>query len=221
MKCKAPAESAFADCLSAGGGLDGASWAKGEDGEVVEGRPHCEAGYAFFKHNQAFRPGDVWRMKVEGGRRAGAGFAGEAYDPTRHYETEDSTACVHLGDGSTYIYSGLSLDEEQHDHYDYLGPHVPSSPPFEMALRVDHDVPQVQFNEDGVWHDFAPGQGEGRTALKAGPWFPYLFLRGGDLVSDHRVGRSKATKSAGMKCKAPAECAVAEAQEWDAGACVS
>ena len=144
-----------------------------------------------------------------------AGFAGEAYDPTRDDETYNSAAYVYLDDGTTYIFPGLSLDEERHYHDDYLGPHVPSSPPYEVALRVDHDcnVPQVQFNEDGVWHDFAPDEGEGRTALKAGPWFPYLFLRGGDLVSDHRVGRSKATKSAGMKCKAPAECAVAEAQE--------
>ena len=75
-----------------------------------------------------------------------------------------------------------------------------------MALRVDPDrnVPQVQFNEDGVWHDFAPDQGEGRTALKAGPWFPYLIVGEGDLLSGHRVDRPKATKSAGMKCKAPA-----------------
>jgi hypothetical protein len=145
-------------------------------------------------------------MKVEGGRRAGAGFAGEAYDPARDDETYDSTAFVHLVDGSTRIYPGLNLDEEKHFHRGHLRPHVPSSPPFEMALRVDRDrnVPQVQFNEDGVWHDFAPDQGEGRTALKAGPWFPYLFLVKGDLVSGHRVDRPKPTKSAGMKCKASA-----------------
>jgi hypothetical protein len=145
-------------------------------------------------------------MKVEGGRRAYAGFAGEAYYPTRDDETGDSTACVDLGSGSTSIFPGLSLDEEEHSHDDYLGPHVPSSPPFEVALRVDHDgnVPQVQFNEDGVWHDFAPDQGEGRTVLKAGPWFPFLVLGEGALLSGHRVDRPKATKSAGMKCKAPA-----------------
>ena len=37
--------------------------------------------------------------------------------------------------------------------------------------------------------------------MKAGPWFPYLFLGGGDLLSDHRVDRPRATKSAGMKRK--------------------
>jgi hypothetical protein len=187
-------------------GLDGAGWAKDEDGEVVEGRPHCEGADACFKHNKGLRPGDVWRMKVEGGC-AQAGFAGEAYDPAKHQQTYNSIAYVYLGDGQTRIGAGLSLDEEEHDHSGHLGPHVPSSSPFEMALRVDLDrnVPQVHFNEDGVWHDFAPDRGEGRTALNAGPWFPYLQLwTEGDLVGEHRVDRPKATKSAGMKCKAPA-----------------
>ena len=46
------------------------------------------------------------------------------------------------------------------------------------------NLPQIQFNDDSVWHDFAP---EGGTALKVGPWFPYLELKEDDLVSDHRV----------------------------------
>ena len=146
----------MAACLSAGGRLDGAGWAKTKDGD-------CEVEGVCFKHNQALRPGDVWRMKVEGGGAA-AGFAGEAYDPTRDDETSDSTASTLIA-----ICSGLRLEEERH---------IPSLLPFEIALRVNHDgnVPQVQFNEDGVWHDFAPDQGEGRTALKAGPWFPYLIV---------------------------------------------
>jgi hypothetical protein len=80
-----------------------------------------------------------------------------------------------------------------------------------MALRVDHDVPQVQFNEDGVWHDFAPDQGAGRKALKAGPWFPFLVLWEGAVLSEHRVDRPKATKSAGMKCKASSAASGADA----------
>ena len=146
----------MAACLSAGGGLDGAGWAKSEDGEAVEGRLQLSEGAeACFKHNQALRPGDVWRMKVEGGEGACPGFAGEAYDPARNDATYNSTACVYLIDGTTCICPGLSLDEEDHFHDGHLGPHVPSSSPFEVALRVDHDgnVPQVQFNEDGVWHD--------------------------------------------------------------------
>ena len=59
-------------------------------------------------------------------------------------------------------------------------------------------MPQLRLNEDGEWHDFAP---EGGTALKAGPWFPQLELYGDDLLSDHRVDRPRATKSAGMKRK--------------------
>ena len=85
-----------------------------------------------------------------------------------------------------------------------------------MALRISKDgnLPQIQFNDDSVWHDFAP---EGEAALKAGPWFPYLFLSGGDLLSDHRVDRPRATKSAGMKRKPASNPAPAPAGD-DAGA---
>jgi hypothetical protein len=57
-------------------------------------------------------------------------------------------------------------------------------------------MPQLRFNEDGQWHDFAP---EGGTGLKAGPWFPYLVLFPGDRLSDHRVNRPRPVKGAGMK----------------------
>ena len=60
-------------------------------------------------------------------------------------------------------------------------------------------MPQLRFNEDGEWHDFAP---EGWTGLKAGPWFPLLFLFRDDRLSDHRVDRPRATKSAGKINKA-------------------
>ena len=56
-------------------------------------------------------------------------------------------------------------------------------------------MPQLRFNEDGQWHDFAP---EGGTGLKAGPWFPYLYLEGDDRLSDHRVNRPRPVKGAGM-----------------------
>jgi hypothetical protein len=91
-------------------------------------------------------------------------------------------------DGSTCIYSGLSLDRKHHSHPSHLGRHPPKTAPYDLALRCDPDgdVPQIQFNEDGVWHDLAP-EGEGRVGLKAGPWFPYLQLFGVDRLSDHRV----------------------------------
>jgi hypothetical protein len=79
-----------------------------------------------------------------------------------------------------------------------------------VALRISKDgnLPQLQFNDDSVWHDFAP---EGGAALKAGPWFPFLQLEGGGLLRDHRVDRPRATKSAGMKCKAASDPAAAPA----------
>ena len=57
-------------------------------------------------------------------------------------------------------------------------------------------MPQLRFNEGGEWHDFAL---EGGTGLKAGPWFPYLYLYSGDRLSDHRVNRPRPVKGAGMK----------------------
>jgi hypothetical protein len=57
-------------------------------------------------------------------------------------------------------------------------------PPSESS---DSNVPQVHFNEDGVWHDFAPDQGEGRTALNEGPWFPFLKLGEDDLLGTERT----------------------------------
>ena len=56
-------------------------------------------------------------------------------------------------------------------------------------------MPQLRFNEDGEWHDFAP---EGGTGLKAGLWFPYLQLVYDDRLSDHRVNRPRPVKGAGM-----------------------
>ena len=67
-------------------------------------------------------------------------------------------------------------------------------------------MPQLRFNEDGEWHDFAP---EGGTGLKAGPWFPYLMLRRGDRLSDHRVNRPRPVKGAGMKKSLAASTALA------------
>ena len=54
-------------------------------------------------------------------------------------------------------------------------------------------MPQLRFNEDGQWHDFAPKGGAG---LKAGPWFPYLELYPGDRLSNHRVNRPRPVKGA-------------------------
>jgi hypothetical protein len=129
---------------------------------------------------------------------------------------------VCLDDGSTRIGPGISQDGEDHYHDCHLQDHIPETKPYDVAVRItkDGNLPQIQFNDDSVWHDFAP---EGGTALKAGPWFPYLYLEGGDLLSNHRVDRPRATKSAGMKRKpasnpapAPAgDCACAAAADGD------
>ena len=99
----------------------------------------------------------------------------EGYDVERDEETNASIAFVNLGGGSTAIYPDISEDGEKHYHSRLLKDHIPKTRPYDLALRINKDgnMPQLRFNEDGEWHDFAP---EGWTGLKAGPWFPYLEL---------------------------------------------
>ena len=69
---------------------------------------------------------------------------------------------MYLGDespGATYIFPGISPDGEWHEHDSRLRPHIPEAP-FDMAVRCEavSNVPQIQLNDDGVWHDFAPNR---------------------------------------------------------------
>ena len=183
--------------------LDTAGWAHNGSGEIVNGqtRVRPEGTAAFFKHSQELQGGDVWRMRVEGGD-AWVGFATEKYNVNlricngfatgryKYGKTVKSTAGVYLGCGTTDIDTDISQDGQDHYHNGHLRPHIPAAP-FDLAVRCEavSNVPQIQFNEDDVWHDFAPG----RVALKAGPWFPYLQLYGDDRLSDHCVHRPKPT----------------------------
>jgi hypothetical protein len=190
--------------------LDTAGWAHNGNGEIVNGETRSPEGdAAYFKHAQELQGGDVWRMRVEGGS-ALVGFATEQFNVEKGRETYESTAFVALDTGTTSIYPDMSQDGQDHWHPDHLKDHIPETEPYDVAFRIikDGNLPQIQFNDDSVWHDFAP---EGGTALKAGPWFPYLCLSGDDLLGDHRVDRPRATKSAGMKCKPAAKPAPAPA----------
>ena len=191
-------------------------------GTVVGGEPQCipdTDGYGgLFKHSLALAAGDVWKMKSGGGAGyAIVGFAMQAFDCSS--KTIDNTAGLRLGNGYVVVWSDISLDGEQHVHPNHHLAHIPETETYQLALRIDKDgnVPQVQFNEDGVWHDFAPGRDEDededededahdligaeetrpdRVALKEGPWFPYLCLYKDARVTDHRVDRPRARKSA-------------------------
>ena len=150
-------------------------------------------------------------MRVEVGGDAYVGFATEQYNAEKHAETVDSTAKVSVGNRLTRAMSmgnDISVDGEYHFFVNHLASHIPTAP-FDVSLRCEavSNVPQIQFNDDDVWHDVAPD----RAALKAGPWFPYLNLEEDDLLSDHRVDRPRATKSAGMKRKPAANPAPAAA----------
>ena len=109
------------------------------------------------------------------GEDACVGFASEQYNAEKPGETYKSTAWVRLDSGTTCIGTGISHDGQDHSNYGHLGPHIPKAP-FDLAVRCEavSNVPQIQFNDDDVWHDFAPDG----AALKAGPWFPYVQLYG-------------------------------------------
>jgi hypothetical protein len=182
------------------GGLDPAGWACNEYGEIKNGEPQCkEDDYdvGCFKHSQSLEPEDVLRMKVVARGGALVGIAAEGYDVERDGETYKSTAFVWLYTGTTQIRSDISEDGEDHFHYGLLKDYIPETLPYDLALRINKDgnMQQIRFNEDGAWHDFAP---EGGAGLKAGPWFPFLYLEGDDRLSDHLVNRPRPAKGAGM-----------------------
>ena len=170
--------------------LEPEGWAHDRNGEIAEGKPQSKGNYAPFKHSQELQAQDVLRTRVEG-RGAFVGFATESYDVEKHEETMASIAVVALYDGSTVIRSGISLDGEEHLHQRHVKDYIPKTLPYDVALRINKDgnVPQIQFNDDGVWHDFAPD----RVGLDAGPWFRYLELYDDARLSDHCVHRPKPT----------------------------
>ena len=196
------------------GALEPGGWSHNEAGEITERRPQCKRGLsgARFKHSRSLQAKDVWRMRVEAGGKTRVGFATEQYNAEKHVETYESIVWAYLYNGTTRIGSGISQDGQQYHHdSDHLGPHIPKAP-FDLALRCEavSNVPQIQFNDDDVWHDFVPG----RVALKAGPWFPYLALGSAAVrLSDHSVHRPRAVKSAGKISKAPAASASASAAD--------
>jgi hypothetical protein len=184
--------------------LDPSLWQFGDNGEMPGGHPQSKGELdAYFKHSQSLDPEVVWRMQVTEGGDAIVGIAAEGYDAERADETETSTAGVNLGDGDTVIYSDISEDGQDHYHEGLLKDYIPETKPYDVALRISKDgnVPQIQFNNDNVWHDFAPD----RVALKAGPWFPFLGLDPGDRLTDLRIDRPRANNGAGMKHKPAAE----------------
>ena len=165
--------------------LEPQGWSHNGDGEITEGRLQSKGAYALFKHTRSLQPKDVWRMRVEVGGGACVGFATEKFNAEKHGETYTSTAWVRLGDGTTNIDTAISQDGQVHHHGFHLEDHIPEAP-FDLAVRCEavSNVPQIQFNDDDVWHDFAPD----RAALKAGPWLPYLMLYGAAIrLSDHCV----------------------------------
>ena len=193
--------------------LEPEGWSHNEGGEITEGRPQSKGGFAYFKHTRSLQAKDVWRMRVEVGGVAYVGFASEHYNAEKHGETYKSIAGVRLDSGTTCIYPDISQDGQQHFRGGYLRPHIPEAP-FDLAVRCEavSNVPQIQFNDDDVWHDFAPG----RAAVKAGPWFPCLQLGSADVrLSDHSVHRPRAVKSAGKISKAPAAAVSADGAAAD------
>ena len=86
--------------------------------------------------------------------------------------------------------------------------HIPKITPYQLAVRIQEDVngtnmPQVQFGDNGVWHDFAHPVIDRWTrstygdmdALSSGPFFPYLKLTGSSRLANHSVSQMSAPPS--------------------------
>jgi hypothetical protein len=173
--------------------LDIVLWAHDGTGEVLlDGQLKAAppSTMSYFKHQHALNAGDILKMHVEGSVQLAAsiGFAGQAYDPSRHTDTCRSTSWVSLGNGNAYIMAALGEEGVFRSHVSQLHPHASHGALNDVSLRCDPNgnVPQIQFNEDGVWHDWF----KDRAALKAGPWFPYLQMYGACL-SNFRVESTK------------------------------
>merc|ERR1711871_1134880 len=155
---------------------------------------------AFFKHSRALAPGDVFKLRVEGGDGALVGLATEQYVPESHAlgTPGSNNTCFYLGldDGSSTMGMHMSMDGKSHDLEGTVLNHVPVAYPYDVALRCNKitNSPQVQFNDDDVWHNLGP-------EMKAGPWFPCVALDDGDHVSDIHATRPRPTKSAEKVCK--------------------
>jgi hypothetical protein len=183
--------------------LDGAVLEKNENGNVLQGQQQLSLKLSL--QHLAILDGEVLRMRAEVGQGVWVGYAGKEYDPAMDEKTFQSTAWVSLGCGTTCIYADISLDGQDHFHSSYLQPHLPKTASFNLALRCGQggNMPQIQFNDDGVWHNFVP---QGDVSLKEGPRFPFLQLEEGGSVSGLRLDRPKATKSAGKKNCAKVDC---------------
>ena len=135
-------------------GLDPTGWAVDDErGEIVGGQLRSKGGTAYFKHSRPLQPADVLRMRVQEGREAWMGFAGAGLDVEKFGETCKSTAMASVSNGTTIIYPDLSLDGQRHCYHGHLRLHIPKAP-FDLALRCEtvSSVPQIQFNDDDVWH---------------------------------------------------------------------
>ena len=98
----------------------------------------------------------------------GIGVVAEGFDVERHEETEMNAARVDLSNspndmgehGSTCILSDISEDGKYKSGR-IPKDQIPKTLPYDLALRINKDgnMPQLWFNEDGEWHDFAPEGG--------------------------------------------------------------
>jgi len=152
---------------------------------------------ASFKHVTPIPSGAEWKMRVENGVGAWVGFATHKYNVANRATTYESTVRVDLTSGLVYIFSDITESGKNYQYsrplVNHLRKHMPYAS-YNLSLRCEKgtNIPQIQFNNNNMWHNFAPGE----CALKAEPLFPYLMLRGTACLSEHQIAVPKPTKSA-------------------------
>ena len=190
--------------------MQAAGWTyNSKHGELLNGEPPWVNGSVLctpfwpFVFSQALRPGDVWKARVEVVDSLLVGFAGDKFRPGVEADTGRSTAWVELGSGAVHIAEDVSRDKTKHYHRRHLAPHLPKTAPYDIALRCHPTsaVPQIQFNidfeEDGAWHDFIPadeninGGKPAALTVDLQHFFPYLAVCQEVRLSEFVVERSK------------------------------
>jgi hypothetical protein len=166
-------------------------WMCDSHGKIVDGQPESLGGFAYCKNSRALQSGDIWTMRVDVLAGAIIGFTEESYDVNRPTGAFESAIKVSLGDGTTAIGSGLSVDGKYHVLSRHLYSHLPKTAPFNVAVRCNgmNHSPAIMFSgDDGMWSDwldFVPP--EKMSPAEARLFFPHLQLFDGERLTNHRV----------------------------------
>ena len=160
-----------------------------------------------FKNKEKLPKDHIWRMQVDPeATGVTVGFTNQHFDVNSAADTDQSCAWFDLDDGTTSIYSEISEDGNSNYHPGHLKKDIPTTVNA-LALRVNNNMPQIQFNNVGKWHDFG-------NSLITTEWYPSMVRKRAKYLTKHRVDLQRPPKSASKTFKNPgAEAGAGEGAE--------